>query len=122
MSHSAGEVYVDGRVVGHFEYNGTCDVAKTDIHPTRDEMNARWREPCTHECVCGRPPVDVILYTHYGNGFHWASQACLNCGVIVGNTMPFESVCVCTCKDEERSGYGFGSICCCGPTYQEGRP
>ena len=89
MSHSSGEVIHNGKIVGYFEYNGTADFAMMDIHPTAEERNAHWREECTHECTCGKPPEDVILYTSYGMGFHYKAKACLSCMVIVDGFEPY---------------------------------
>lgn len=88
MSHALGEVIHNKTVVGYFEYNGTVDIAKRDIHSSADAVDRNWRKPCTHNCTCKQPPVDVVLWSSYGGGFHWNAKACLNCGEITDGLMP----------------------------------
>ena len=88
MSHAYGEVWSAAEqpeLLGHFEYNGTCDTANRDIRKSREEVQSHWREDWFSfpPCSCGNPPVDVVLWTSYGYGFHWPAVACLTCSVIV---------------------------------------
>jgi hypothetical protein len=91
MSHAWGEVIQDGKVVGHYEYNGTCDVCLPRIYDTHKEVMDNWRseQSATASCTCGDPPSDVILYSDYGDGFYWPAKACLKCRAIVGDLAPY---------------------------------
>ena len=115
MSHAMGEVYHNEKLVGYYEYNGTSDFAWRRIFDDSKELwNKYWRtdHALWADCKCGEPPQDVILYSDYGNGFHWPSRACLKCHAIVGNTDPFNVICACK---------GMG-ICYCSPPFVDGRP
>lgn len=89
MSHAYGEVTQDGKVVAHFEYNGTSNVCCPKMYDTWKAMNAEWRKGPWVKCTCGKPSVDVILYTDYGNGYYWPGKACFECGCITGGLMPW---------------------------------
>lgn len=93
MSHSYGKVYEkEGKLIGYFEYNGTCDVALSAIQKTAEDVNKYWRsnQNC-RECLCKSPiEKDVILWTDYGDGFYWNAKICENCMAILNNRMPFE--------------------------------
>lgn len=85
MSHAQGEVIRDGKRLGFFEYNGTCDFAIPVFYDTLEEVMANWRNQPKVACTCGKPPVDVILYADYGGGgYYWPAQACLDCHVLLG--------------------------------------
>ncbi len=95
MSHAHGEVIVQEgeqfRVVGFFEYNGTCDVVLNRIQPTRKLVSEHWRTPHNNDakCTCGKPPTDVILWNDYADGWYWPGKACLTCGAIVDGLTPY---------------------------------
>ncbi len=85
MSHAHGEVIKDGKIIGHYEYDGTADIVWTKIRATTAEVWAHWRTAANRaKCTCEKPePVKVILYSSYGNGFHWPGKICEICQVIV---------------------------------------
>lgn len=83
MSNMMGEVIKEGKVVGYYEYNGTWDMARSDIHPTEEAVIENWGEDCTHVCNCESKGEPVILYSSYGGGFHWPATTCLKCGAIL---------------------------------------
>lgn len=89
MGHAIGQVYQDGKLVGWSYYNGTADVLYSSIRQSlRDVCNGideGWRN-----CTCGKPPLDVILYSDYGGGFWWPAKACLECKAIIEPLMPFD--------------------------------
>ncbi len=81
MSHSDGTVTFNDGVVFYFEYNGTSDYAIPDIYPTREEMNANWRNGEYKECTCGNlEPVEI--HATYGEGIDWEGEACRTCKAI----------------------------------------
>ena len=85
MSHSPGQVLdVIGEIVGHFEYNGTVDVAMPKIFATEDECSAAWRQEQPAPCAC-RGVEEVTLVS---GGFTWDGRACLEHGCIVDGTSP----------------------------------
>lgn len=90
MSHANGEVIHECNIVGHFEYNGTTDVACSKIYESHDEMQKHWRDGAEAKCTCGERPTDVLLYTDYADGHYWPSTACLKCGAITGERCPWE--------------------------------
>ena len=81
MANVLGHVVHDGKIVGYFEYHGSGSHAETVIYPT-EAFDLRSGQ--VNECTCGLPPIDVLLWTEYGGGFYWPSQACLACQAIVG--------------------------------------
>lgn len=84
MSHAPGQVLdVIGEVVGHFEYNGTVDVARAKIFATAEERDAAWRQDQPNPCTCHGS--DVTLVTE---GFRWDARACLDHGFIVHGRSP----------------------------------
>lgn len=89
LSHDRGEVIIGDRIVGHFEYNGTADVVCTRIFDTHQELRENWRGAVSARCVCGNQPVEVTLWSAYGNGFHWPALACLPCHAIIDRDGPF---------------------------------
>lgn len=100
MSHAHGKVLADeeGQVLGHFEYNGTADVACTRIAVSEDDMQRTWRSKDNMAvCTCGQPPSRVYLFTNYGSGFGWWSRACLQCRAITGPRNRFDA------EDEEEA-------------------
>src|SRR4051812_49050638 len=118
MSHAMGEVIHDGRVVGFFEYNGTCDVACNRIFCDRNNLwDNHWRTQYVNDaaCVCGEesPGQEVILYADYADGFHWPATACLTCGVILTELNPWDGPC-------RGCATSFG--CVCYPLIQDGHP
>ena len=85
MSHSPGQVLdVLGDIVGHFEYNGTVDVARPKIFATAEERDAAWRQEQPAPCTCHG--VEVTLVTE---GFEWDARACLAHNFIVYGASPF---------------------------------
>lgn len=90
MSHSYGEVVLDGNVIGHFEFNGTCTVACTAIRSTKEEVREHWRSPENMaECTCTTPDyTDVTLTTDYGGGYEWPAKICQRCHAIVEGKSP----------------------------------
>jgi hypothetical protein len=92
MSHSMGEVWsADSKLLGYFEYNGTCDVARTRVYQTPDDVSANWRGDNDRKCVCGGSGQPVLLYTTYGGGFCWDGRVCWNCMAITNGIYDFES-------------------------------
>jgi len=89
MSHASGEVIVDNKVVGYFEYNGTCGFACPNIYATMEEMSEYWREQPVKSCECSNQEKrihEVVLWSSYGVGFHWKARVCFKCMVIVSHT------------------------------------
>jgi hypothetical protein len=83
MSHAIGRVIKDERVIGYFDYDGTCDIAIPNIYSSLEELRENWRKWPPYKCECDIDSLeDVILYTDYGNGWHWDAKVCLKCGVI----------------------------------------
>jgi hypothetical protein len=99
VSHTQGKVYIDSKLFGYFEWNGTSDVIIPRVYKTNEELQANWRtedekqagwdlvKDCPHRSD-GQIVVDAILYTDYGDGFHWKGQVCIECMVITSNLMP----------------------------------
>ena len=82
MSHSPGQILdASGENVGHFEYNGTVDVACPRIFATAEARDDAWRKDQPPPCVC--PGVDVTLVSE---GLTWEGKACLEHGFIVAGT------------------------------------
>jgi hypothetical protein len=99
MSHSNGAVIKNGEILGFFEYNGTCDVAISSIWPTFEDLRNNWHKDIWNKCKCDNQPLEAILYTNYGGGFHWLTWICITCKAIVTNHMPFESEGTIQCTD-----------------------
>lgn len=112
MSNSPGEVWHREKLVGHYKYNGSSDVACTRIFKTFDELWENWGslKVSDAQCTCGQPPQDVILYSDYGGGFHWPGKACLKCETIIGPRMPYEEY-----KDDPCPWV-------CAPIWEDGHP
>jgi hypothetical protein len=92
MSHANGEVWTpDGKLVGFFEYDGTCDFACSTIWRTPEELADNWRkDSINRKCGCGPDgSTDVILYTDYANGSHWSAKACLKCMAVTDRFEPY---------------------------------
>lgn len=84
MSHSLGEIWSqEGKLLGWFEYNGTCDVACARIYLEEQELHDNWRKDNWRTCKCGSAGQTVILYSSYGNGFHWPATVCWGCLAIL---------------------------------------
>jgi hypothetical protein len=84
MSHSPGQVLDEaGAVIGHFEYNGTVDVARPQIFATAEARDATWREVQPEACACHG--IDVTLATE---GLTWHGRVCLKHGFIVDGRSP----------------------------------
>jgi len=84
MSHSPGQVLdVIGEIVGHFEYNGTVDVARAKIFATAEEHDDAWRKDQPPPCVC-----HGVVVTLVSEGFTWDGLACLEHGFIVHGASP----------------------------------
>jgi hypothetical protein len=99
MANVLGHVVHDGAIVGYFEYHGSSSRAETVIYPTEAFY---LRSGQVNECTCGKPPVDVLLWTEYGGGYYWPSQACLDCKAIVGERYSFE-------RDDDSDGHPLGA-------------
>lgn len=89
MTHSIGEVIVDGETVAYFDYNGSVDVAVSHLVKTSDEIE--FREMPWLDCEC--EGQDAILYTSYGDGFHWPAKVCLEHRTIVSDRRAFDACC-----------------------------
>lgn len=89
MPNVLGQVIHGGKVVGYFEYQGSYSRAMTAIYSTEAFP---LRSGQINKCNCGKPPVDVLLWTEYGGGFYWESLACLDCKAIVGERYDDDSV------------------------------
>lgn len=84
MSRSPGQVLdVIGDIVGHFEYNGTVDVARAKIFATPEDRDDARRKDQPQPCGCHG--VDVTLVAE---GFTWEGRACLDHGFIVHGASP----------------------------------
>jgi len=83
MANVEGQVIHDGKVVGYFEYYGSSSIAPTAFFDTWDEVWQHWRTMPEATCTCGKA-VSVMLYTEYGGGSYWPSEACLTCHAITG--------------------------------------
>jgi hypothetical protein len=59
------------------------------IRSTREEVASHWRSGAWAECGCGRPAVDVVIYSDYGFGFHWPGKACFDCLAITDGLLPY---------------------------------
>ncbi|MCP4986595.1 MAG: hypothetical protein GY928_11235 [Colwellia sp.] len=81
MSHSPGQVRFNDGTIMHYEYNGYSDVVCNCLHATHEEMVKHWRKQPINVCDCGKDE-DVIIFTHYGNGFYWEGKACKTCKAI----------------------------------------
>ncbi len=91
MSHAMGEVWsLEGKLLGHFEYNGTCDVACTRVHLSAEGVSANWRGDNQRGCACGGSGQTVLLYTTYGGGYYWDGRVCWNCMAITDGIYDFE--------------------------------
>lgn len=84
MSHSAGQVLdVLGDIVGHFEYNGTVDVAKPQIFVTAEALNDAWRCDQAAPCACTGTVVTLSC-----DKLTWDARACFVHGFIVHGLSP----------------------------------
>lgn len=88
MSHSLGEVWKDGVLRAHFEYNGTCDTVRARLHEAIDGVTDNWRDDNWRFCTCGQSPETVIIYSSYGGGFYWEGKACFVCMAITDGFAP----------------------------------
>jgi hypothetical protein len=108
MSHSGGEVWIGGVAVAYFEYDGTSDIAISCLHESDAATRAEWRAHTWRDCECGALPDAVVLFTHYGGGFHWPAKACLTCRAITEHHRPWDEA-------DERTTWprdGKPSACC----------
>lgn len=89
MSHAYGQVKFEDGTILHFEYNGTVDVAMTQLFDSREGVKEHWRESLRYvECNCGNDePVE--LATDYGSGKSWNGRACRHCMAITGGFEPY---------------------------------
>ena len=92
MSHSPGKVLrmnvqldatVVEQIIGYFEYNGTVDVACTQIFATAEERDAAWRQPQPDPCSCDGEAVTLDT-----EGYVWNARACFAHGCIVSGRSP----------------------------------
>jgi hypothetical protein len=84
MSHSPGQVLdVLGEIVGHFEYNGTVDVARPKIFATVEERDAAWRQDQPPSCSCTGVEVTLIC-----EKLTWDARVCFDHGFIVHGLSP----------------------------------
>ncbi len=94
MSRAIGEAVQGSEVIGYFLYNGTVDTLwSTMLHATADEAWTKYNQDRDSSskwpnCTCGKPPIEVQLYSSYGSGFHWPGSVCLDCRVIVDGYAP----------------------------------
>lgn len=89
MSHASGEVWSkDGKLLGYFEYDGTCDVVCTRIHLTAAGVREHWRGDNHRNCTCGATGQSVVLYTDYGFGCYWPGRVCWACMAVVDGIDP----------------------------------
>lgn len=85
MSHSPGQILdVRGKVIGHFEYNGTVDAARSKIFATAGDRDAAWRQPQSEPCVCSGVAVTLVTET-----VTWNGRACFDHAFIVEGLGPF---------------------------------
>jgi hypothetical protein len=100
MSHAVGEIWSTEKgffskqriLLGWFEYNGTSDIACTRVYNTREEMLANWRGNNSRSCFCKAVGQSVILYTDYGNGYHWPGRVCWNCMSIIDGMLAIDTI------------------------------
>jgi hypothetical protein len=94
VSHTLGEIWSqeEARLLGFFEYNGTCDIVCTRVHPRVEGVEQNWRADNQRECSCGEESQPVILYTTYGDGYHWPGRVCWKCEAITSGIRDFERV------------------------------
>jgi hypothetical protein len=85
-------VITDGKLKAYFEYNGTVDFTCTRMYPSTQEMLDNWRADNMRDCTCGYQSEDVVLYTTYGKGFHWAAKACFKCMAITDGLQSDDSI------------------------------
>ena len=84
MSHSPGQVLdVLGDIVGHFEYNGTVDVARPQIFATTAELEGAWRQDQPPPCACTGIEVSLLC-----GMLTWDARACFAHGFIVHGCSP----------------------------------
>lgn len=84
MSHSPGQVLdVIGEIVGHFEHNGTVDVARAKIFATAEECEAAWRQDQPEPCACHGSDVTLVA-----EGCRWDARVCFDHGFIVYGRSP----------------------------------
>jgi len=93
MSHASGEVFSQtGEHLGWFDYSGTSDFACPTIFKTYQELSDNFGKEIPHpycHCQQGKPKdPNVVLYSHYGYGFHWDAMACLKCMIITHRLEP----------------------------------
>lgn len=92
MSHSSGEVWVNGSRLGWFEYNGTADLVMPRIFLTQDELCDNWRndhaQPWGEKCGCDK--TAAIVVSHYGSVNAWEAEVCVPCMRICGPLNPYE--------------------------------
>lgn len=89
-----GEVIRDGKIIGYYEYNGTCDVlAGNLICDTEDAVHEHWREQPWSECPhAADSHVPVVIYSSYGGGFYWDGKACMDCRIVTDGLSPESTV------------------------------
>ena len=87
MARCLGHVVHNQTIVGYFEYDGYCDRAETVIYPTE---NIDIRSGRLATCTCNMPATKVQLWSEYGGGFWWPSEACLACQAITGERYSLE--------------------------------
>jgi hypothetical protein len=84
MSHTPGQVFdTRGTLVGHFEYNGTVDVARPKIFATAEELESAWRLAQSLPCSCAG--IEVSLRCGM---LTWDARACFAHGFIVHGCSP----------------------------------
>jgi hypothetical protein len=84
VSHSPGQVLdVLGDIVGHFEYNGTTDVARPKIFATVEARDAAWRQDQPTPCACQGIHVTLCC-----DKLVWDARACFEHGFIVHGRSP----------------------------------
>ena len=89
MSRASAQVYKDGKLVAIGIYCGTSDVLYTGLcHSAHVAFDTYRTGGMDRKCTCGKPPTKVIVYSDYGGGFWWESEACLNCMAVTGELDP----------------------------------
>lgn len=84
MSHSPGQVLDErGGIIGHFEYNGTVDVARAKIFASAEACDAAWREDQEAPCTCAGVAVTLVC-----EQLTWDARVCFDHGFIVHGRSP----------------------------------
>jgi hypothetical protein len=77
MSHQPGTLRIAGEIVGWFEYNGTVDIARSQIFPDEAALVAWWRKEQPLPCDCPGEPVELSTETASWDGRACFAHACV---------------------------------------------